>query len=111
MTKRYKAKGVGSVGTGSYYSADNILSLGSKIIEGHKPAVGKPIEVSLDAEGLAFLLSCVATRYPRVVRALEGELTKCDLDYGSNPGDGRTYDAHYFERSKRISDAVRQALS
>jgi hypothetical protein len=110
MTKRYRANGVESVGTGTYYNADTVLSLGSKVIEGHKPAVGKPIEVSLDAEGLAFLLSCVATRYPYVVRALEGELTKCDLEYGSNAGDDRTYDAYYFQRSKRIREAVRKAL-
>lgn len=67
MTIYWKAEGASSVGgTGK----DQALSIGTVLTEAHKSAVGKRLDVKLDAHALAFVLHVAAERFPEVFREI-----------------------------------------
>lgn len=107
MTKHFKADyGIGSFGKGAHY-----LSLYTKITEGLSAVVGRSIEVVIQKDNLPFLMSCMVTYCPEVIRAAANALAEQDILTGKYERYiTASYDRNAHERSNRVTEAVRIAI-
>lgn len=102
--KIFKARGIKSLGSGS----DALFRIGTEIVDGLKPAIGKRIALYFSKADLAFLLDGLATYHREAFLAVADAIRTCDEKYGV-PKDSHG-DFHHFSRSNAYRDAASMAL-
>jgi hypothetical protein len=103
MTIYWKASGVKSASIMPYPSEEKAFSFGTGLTVAAKSAIGKHVDVTMGAQGLAFLLTVIAQAYPEAIRKLAAELGSYEKPEAWKP--------HDFALDRRLREAAMEGIA